>query len=296
MTTTEGSSRNARAAIQPGRSVAVVARDRIYVTTRVLAASIVPFLVVGVYVLYVRTDQTRQLWAWEIRSPMSSLMLASAYGAGAYFFARVAFARRWHHVARGLLPVLAFASLMAVVTVIHWPLFLHRNVAFSLWTALYVTTPFLIAAAWWLNRREETGRPDQTDVVIPVRVRRIIGGAGMLGLVATGLLLVVPGLLIQSWAWPLTALTARVIGVIFALFNVYLLSLSIDPRWSAARLTIESLAVALILIVVGIVRTRDTFLWSRPSAWLVPIVIVVGLITCLLTLTMVGRADGDKVA
>src|SRR5262245_40592541 len=152
-------------------SVMIVSRDRIYPLTRVLAVSIVPFLVLGVYALYVRTDQTRQLWAWEIRSPMSALMLASAYAAGAYYFTRAAVARRWHHIGHGLLPVLAFATLMCVVTVVHWSLFIHDNVAFKLWAALYFVTPLLVAAAWWVNRREDTGRPDGHDVWLPTGVR-----------------------------------------------------------------------------------------------------------------------------
>src|SRR5262245_31968727 len=114
--------------------------DRIYPTTRALAAFIVPFLLLGVYALYLRTDQTRRLWAWEIRSPMSALILASAYASGAYFFARATFAGRWHHIGRGLPAVAAFATLMGIFTVLHWPLFIHGNVAFRLWAALYFTT------------------------------------------------------------------------------------------------------------------------------------------------------------
>src|SRR5207249_11292313 len=73
------------------------------------------------------------------------------------------------------------------------------------------------------------------------------------------------------------------------LFNVYLVSLSVDPRWSAARVNIESLVVALALIVVGIVRTRDTFVWSRPSAWLFPIGVVAALAACVGSLLWAGR-------
>ena len=264
-------------------------RDRIYPATRALAGLIVPFLLLGIYVLYLRTDQTRQLWAWQIRSPMSALMLASAYAAGAYYFSRAAFARRWHHIGRGLVPVLVFATLMCAVTVIHWRLFIHDNVAFTLWAALYFTTPVLVAAAWWFNRREDIGRPDEHDVTVPDRVRRASGAIGLVGLATAGLSLLAPQTLIDLWAWPLTPLTARVLCVIFILFNVYLVSLSVDPRWSAARINVESLAVGLILILVGVVRTRDTFVWSRPCAWLFLIGVVTALIVSVGTLLWVGR-------
>lgn len=269
--------------------VGIVAGDRVYPATRALAGSIVPFLLLGIYVLYVRTDHTRQLWAWEIRSPMSALMLASAYAAGAYYFSRAVFARHWHHIGRGLLPVLAFAALMCAVTIVHWPLFLHDNIAFTLWAALYFTTPVLVAAAWWVNRREDTGRPDEHDVAVPDRVRRISRGIGLVGLVTAGLSLLFPGPLIDAWAWPLTPLTARVLCVIFILFNVYLVALSRDARWSAARVNVESLVVALVLIVVGVVRTRETFIWSRPAAWLFLVGVVAALVVCLGSLWWAGR-------
>jgi hypothetical protein len=242
-----------------------VPSDRIFPTTRVLAAAIVPFLVVAVYALYLRTGDTRQLWAWEIRSPMSALMLASAYAAGAYYFTRVAFARRWHHVARGLVPVAAFAGLMAIVTIVHWSQFRHDNVAFLLWAGLYFVTPWLVLLVFLHNRRED---PGTGEVRVPVGLRRGAGAAGAIGLAAIAVLFLVPRLLIDGWAWPLTPLTARVLCVIFALFDVYLLCLALDPRWSAARLNVESLGVAAVFIAIGIWRTRHTFLWGRPAAWL----------------------------
>jgi hypothetical protein len=220
---------------------------------------------------------------------MSALMLASAYAAGAYYFARAAVSRRWHHISHGFLPVLAFATLMGVVTVVHWPLFIHANIAFKLWAALYFVTPFLVAGAWWVNRREDGGGADEDDVTLPEGLRRFSAGLGVLGLLTAGPLLIVPGPLIDLWAWPLTPLTARVICVIFVLFSAYLVAVSTDPRWSAARLTVESLIVGLLFIVIGVARTRGTFLWSRPSAWLFVVGTGAALVAAAWLLTFGGR-------
>jgi hypothetical protein len=113
------------------------------------------------------------------------------------------------------------------------------------------------------------------------------------GLAVAGLLLCAPQPLIDIWAWPLTPLTARVLCVIFILFNVYLVLLSADPRWSAARLNIESLALALFLIAAGIVRTRDTFIWTRPAAWIFPIVVAAAFGACVVSLVLIGRRHPD---
>jgi hypothetical protein len=178
---------------------------------------------------------------------------------------------------------------MCVVTIVHWSLFIHANVAFKLWAALYFVTPFMVAAVWWLNRREETGRPDEPDAVISARLRRIGGYLGAIGLVVAIVFLLVPRALIAVWAWPLTPLTARVLCVIFVLFNVYVVGLARDPRWSAARVIVESLAVALLLILVGVLRTRHTFFWSRPSAWLFLLGTVAALVVSVWSWMTVGR-------
>src|SRR5258706_16158811 len=60
--------------------------DRIYKETKWLAAIIVPFLLVAFYILYLRTSETKDLFAWEIKSHMTAMMLGAAYIGGATFF------------------------------------------------------------------------------------------------------------------------------------------------------------------------------------------------------------------
>jgi len=75
-------------------ATAAVGHDRIVWQTRLLAAVIVPFLVVAFVILYLRPEETGRLFAWPISPWMTSFVLASAYLGGAYFFVRVATGRR----------------------------------------------------------------------------------------------------------------------------------------------------------------------------------------------------------
>jgi hypothetical protein len=88
-------------------------RDRVLLSTRVLAAVIIGFLVLAYAVLYPRPTDTRRLFAWEIKPTMSAMVLGSVYLGGAYFFLRVTRACQWHTVAGGFVPVGTFASLWA---------------------------------------------------------------------------------------------------------------------------------------------------------------------------------------
>src|SRR6478672_10326685 len=92
----------------PGRQGAP---DRVLPITRALSIVIIPFLLVAFVVLYFwpSADDTARLFAWRIVPGFTSMALASAYLGGAYFFLRAAWAKQWHTVGGGFIPVALFA-------------------------------------------------------------------------------------------------------------------------------------------------------------------------------------------
>src|SRR4051794_23917216 len=101
-----------------GASAEVASDDRVLAYTRGLSLFILPFLLVAWVILYLFPGHTATLWAWPIPVTMTSMVLASAYLGGAYFFLRVVFETRWHTIGTGFLAVTAFASLLGVATVL----------------------------------------------------------------------------------------------------------------------------------------------------------------------------------
>jgi len=77
----------------------------VLVSTRLVAVLIIPFLVAAFVVLYFFPKSTAQLFAWPIRPTMTSMMLASTYIGGAYFFVRVVSASHWKAIKSGFLLV-----------------------------------------------------------------------------------------------------------------------------------------------------------------------------------------------
>ncbi|MEP6650266.1 MAG: hypothetical protein ABJA74_10220 [Lapillicoccus sp.] len=101
------------------------ADDRVLRATRWVAAGIIPFLVAGFVILYLFPGRTGQLFAWAVAPTMTSMLLASAYTGGVWFFLAVLRARRWHTVAAGFPAVVLFAALLAGATFLHWDRFTH---------------------------------------------------------------------------------------------------------------------------------------------------------------------------
>jgi len=246
--------------------------DAILAETRWLAAFIVPFLVVAFGMLYFWPDDTGLFFAWTIKPRMTPLLMGAGYIAGAYFFVRVFLTGRrivpWHRVTLGFLPVTAFATSMAVATVLHWDRFNHQHVSFYAWVFLYVVAPFLVAGAWLRNRSHDSGRLDADDPEVPGLMRWILGGIGALILLTGGFLFVFPQVMIGVWPWTLTPLTARVMGGWFALPGVAGLVLSRDRCWSAWTIPLQSQAVGIALIMLGVARAWGNFDAARPVTWL----------------------------
>ncbi len=240
--------------------------DRVLAGTRALSAFIAPFLLVAFALLYGFPSDTARLWAWPIQSHMTSMLLASAYLGGCYFFVRVLLVeRRWAAVRAGLVSVALFATLLGVATVLHWDKFAHDKVAFWLWAGLYFTAPFLVIAAWVLNQRY-AGRPSADQPRLGRGPRRFVADVAALSVLTGAAMFVAPAQAITLWPWPLTPLTCRVVGATFCLGAAGLGVLA-DDRWESVRLMRQVQLVMFALILVAVARARHEFFIDRPLTW-----------------------------
>src|SRR6188472_2715863 len=241
--------------------------DRVFRSTRLLGAVIVPFLVVAFALLYFFPDDTRHWFAWDVQPTITPQVMGAGYIAGAYFFFRVARERRWHRIQVGFLPVTAFTLFMAIGTFNHLDRFATTHVAFWIWVGLYVTTPVLVPLAWWRNRATDPGTPEPGEPALPRFVRpALLTVGGAQSLVALVLLLS-PATMIEHWPWALTPLTAQTLGGWFALPGVTALMMALDGRRSAIRITLESQLIGLALILFGVARAWDDIDTSNPLAY-----------------------------
>ena len=240
--------------------------DRVLRPTRVLAAVIVPFLILAFMVLVPWPTDTKRLFAWQIKPTMSPMVLGSVYLGGAYFFIRVVGAARWHTVAGGFVPVGTFATLMGVTTILHWDRFLHHNVAFWLWVALYFTTPVLVFAVFFRNQREYEATAGSAKKVGSVAA----GGFVLVGLTSIAMCVFVyvfPSRAVAVWPWHLTPLTARMLGAIFALGGAGI-GAWWERRWSAMRILLQVAGFMLVLILIAAARAHAEFDPSNALTWL----------------------------
>ena len=267
--------------------------DRVLPATRILSAVIVPFLVLAFLVLVPRPGDTKRLFAWQILPTMSPMILGSVYIGGAYFFFRAVRAAQWHTVAGGFPSVGTFATLMGIATVLHWDRFIHSNVAFWLWVALYFTTPVIVFAVFFRNQREYR-RGGEGDLRISPLAARVIVAAGCLATLTSAFLYLFPHRAVALWPWHLTPLTAQMLGAIFAL-GIAGLGAARERRWSAMRILFQVEAIMLVLILIAGVRARDQFDSSNVLTWLFAVgFVATALATAALYVRMEQRSRIGK--
>jgi len=242
--------------------------NQILLATRWVAALVIPFLVVAFIILFVFPYQTEMLFAWKIQPSMSAMMLGSAYAGGIYFFAGVLRSKQWHQVKVGFLPVITFASLLGIATILHWDKFNHSHISFFAWAGLYFTTPFIVSLVWLRNRHQDTGNLGDTDTIIPYTARLIMGLFGTVTLIISLFLFIQPSMMITLWFWKLTPLTARVMGAMFALPGLVGLGIAFDKRWSAATLILQSQGFSILLILIASILSSQDYTWTTWGSWL----------------------------
>ena len=262
--------------------------DRVLTQTHVLAAVIVPFLLVAFALLYLFPGDTKSYFAWEIHPDITPMIMGAGYIAGAYFFARVVMETRFHRVHVGFLPVTAFTIFMAAGSFLHLDRFLQDHVAFWIWMGLYVTTPILVPLAWLSNRRTDPGTPEAGESRLASRVRGVLLAVGAFQTLVAFVLLLSPSTMIDVWPWLLTPLTAQTLGGWFALPGITAIMMGLDGRPSAIRITLQSQVIGLALILVAVVRDWSSIDSSNALSY----VLVAGLaalLTGLLTLDLQMR-------
>ena len=86
----------------------------------------------------------------------------------------------------------------------------------------------------------------------------LIGAGGVQALVALFLLLS-PSTMIDVWPWTLTPLTAQTLGGWFALPGITGIMMGLDGRPSAIRITLQSQAIGIALILLAAARDWGSF-------------------------------------
>jgi hypothetical protein len=230
-----------------------------------LAVLAVALIVVGLPVV-VAPARTDRYFSWTIDVPLTAAFLGACYWTAALFALLSAREREWPQV-RAVMPgILVAGTLILVATLMHIEHFAMDTARGWSWVILYAGLPPGVLLL--LARQRKAPRADP-----PIRRPIERWATVLLALTATALLVTGAGLLAFPrttggwWLWPVTELTARMVGAWLAAIGVTLVAVLLEGDWTRVRATMVYLAAVAAAHLATLARYPGTVQWEDIAAW-----------------------------
>ena len=213
--------------------------------------------------LWLLPANTEDYWAWTIRATPSASFLGAGYVGASVSLVLALVERRWRHARASVVSALVFTAVALLTTLRHPGPFewgadaaaLPRAAAWT-WLAVYVALPPVAALVLVLQDRRATPAGREAPLGRATILALVVAGAaiGTVGL----LLLAEWGSLLSAWPWPLTPLTADLVGAWLVTASATLLWIALRERDAArARPAAVGGAVFAILALAAALRSWD---------------------------------------
>jgi len=230
-----------------------------------LAVLTVALIVVGLPVV-VAPGRTGELFTWTIDVPLTATFLGACYWTAALFAVLSAREAVWARVRPVMPGILVAGTLILTATLVHYDKFAMDTARGWVWLILYAGLPPGVLLLLALQRR----RPG-TDPPVALPIARWAAVAFALAaavlLIAGAALYVLPGST-DWWPWPLTSLTARMVGAWLAAVGATLVAVLHENDWTRVRHAMVYLAAVAAAHLATLARYPGTVQWEDASAWI----------------------------
>jgi hypothetical protein len=187
--------------------------------------------------------------------------------ANAYLQAGSRSAALWAR-ARAVMPgILVAGTLILVATLIHIERFAMDTARGWIWVILYAGLPPGVLLLLALQRRVPGAEP---ALLCPIeRWAAVLLALAAAALVITGAaLFAVPRTTGAWWLWPLTELTARMVGAWLAAIGVTLVAVLLEGDWTRVKAAMVYLAAVAAAHLATLARYPGTVQWGDVAAWI----------------------------
>lgn len=222
------------------------------------------------------SERTDRYFSWTIAAPITAVVLGSFYFAAIILTLFGGTQRVWVR-ARAVVPgTWAFVTLVLIATLIHLDQFRpHQHspdgitrFEFWVWIGAYTVEPIGLLIFAFFQRRMPGTDPPPGVPAPPALFLRTGTIAGWLATLVGAIMFAFPDTAIDVWSWPLTPLTARILGSwLVGAGLVMIVAMWERDRW---RLFVPSLAFLALgpVQAIGIVRYADHVDWGNAQVWL----------------------------
>jgi len=228
--------------------------------------------------LFFLSEATHLYFAWTIKPPVTAAFLGGGYLAVAVALVLALRQTDWTQVRVGVAVVATGLLSILTATLLHLDKFHLHNAVWSAefwawsWLLLYIIlVPGLIVALW--TQRKQTTSISPPQATLPVWMRISLRLSGVLMLAMGALMLAMPGTAEHLWPWPLTPLTARMIGSFYLAFGVSLLAAARENDYARIHVASFAYLAFAVLQAINIVRYQAVNWLELPGQLLAGVLI-----------------------
>lgn len=162
------------------------------------------------FLLFVGANDTDDWFSWTIQPPLTAAALGAFYWSACVLLLAGALAPSWRAARPVVYPVLAIATVLLVVTLIHLDRFDMDSLFGVFWLCAYIVAPPLLVAGIVVERRR--GDPGVRGRVLPGILRAALTVQGAIFVALAAVMLLAPESAADFWPWTLSPLTSRALG------------------------------------------------------------------------------------
>jgi hypothetical protein len=162
--------------------------------------------------------------------------------------------------------ILVAGTLILVATLVHIERFAMDTARGWIWVVLYAGLPPGVLVLLALQRREAGADPPVRRPIDRWAAICFAAAAAAL-LIAGAALFTVPATTAGWWPWPLTELTARMIGAWLAAIGVTLVAVLLEGDWTRVRAAMVYLAAVAAADLATLARYPGAVEWNDVAAW-----------------------------
>jgi hypothetical protein len=235
---------------------------------RIWLAVEVLFGIGAVLAVGVAPAETKTNFAWTIQPVVMAAVLGAFYASSALLFLLPLFAKRWEMIRVMILPTAIFATVQLIATFLHWDKFSIGTTPFYVWFASYLLPPPIFAAAYLWHQRRAVPQNTQSDSPLPALIRWIFLIGGSFLAISAIIIFIFPNVLIPSFPWTLTPLTARSLSGWITILGVLMIGMVRENDKARVRLGTPILFLLLPTLLIQLIRFANEVNWANLTLWL----------------------------
>jgi uncharacterized membrane protein (DUF2068 family) len=199
--------------------------------------------------------------------PLHARFLGAMYLSGTVLMIGGIAARQWREVRVVTLMLALWTGLLGAVSVGHLDAFDWARLQTWFWFFAYIDFP--LAAFWiaWAKRTESSGADVVSGFAISAGLRAYLRVQGMVAVVLAMCCLLLPGLMVRVWPWPIKLLLAQIYGAPFLSFGIGSLYAASRRDWAEVRVVALGALTFTLSVVVASLLHSQLFDPRSISAW-----------------------------